>query len=170
MALNTGDNIAITFTALRRAAILLVRQGITLLKPISDRGGIYAYLMGESGLSVFYLVARNTPPTILGTKYMHVVSTQRALLTIAREEKRPILMAIFNLDPHDPVWMLYHPEEVLEKNLGDNRRSGIVMVNFEYYLGAHLQSPKNVAPQWDKLKDKWEESRGVVQTKFGRAQ
>lgn len=166
MTLDTGDNAPRTGTALKRAAGLLVRMGVSLVKPITDQGGIYSYLMHTGGLH-FYLVARGPP--MIWINYVQIVSSQKAMTTIAREENRPILMALFmGSDPDRPVWMLFNPDEILEKSSGENRRGGIVMVNYDYDLGMLLMSPKNISTFWNRLNERWEEERGLVQTRLGR--
>jgi len=168
MSLNTGPNRPKGQQATKKAAEILVRNGAQLGRPISDARGIYAYLMQIEG-QPFFLVARSTPPMV--RQWKNVVSSQRAILIRAREDGYPLVMAIFmTVDPDRPVWKVYHPEEVLTKQYGENVRGPIIMVNFEYALGELILEASHIPGIWRRLRERWETERTTemgIQTKLG---
>ncbi len=167
MSLNTGANRPKGFQATKKAAELLIRDGAQLLRPLSDARGIYAYFMKIGG-QPFYLVARSTPPMV--RQWRNIVSSQRAILIRAREDRYPLVMAVFmTVDPKRPAWKLYHPEEVLVKQYGENVRGRIVMVNFEYALGEMILDVSSVPVVWRRVRDAWDTERSAtgIQTKLG---
>lgn len=162
MTLNTGDNAPRGHNLLQRT-LRVLDNGLnthTLIKNIEDLGGVYAHLM-KTGGTRYYLVARATPPMLYQS--CPCVSIQRALVLIAGQEDRPILMACWWLQGSridlsrgkgTPAWRLYDPKQIYFNALGDNLRNSIWMINFEYHMGREISDPIFIPSHWYAMKKK----------------
>ena len=161
--LNTGDNAPHGLNLLQRTLRVLDNGFEThrLIKEIRDVVGVYTYLMATASQR-YYLVARATRPMLYqGCK---CVSIQRALVLIADQEDRPILMAnwwersdvlrSFAKDPGRPTWRLYDPQQIRLNVLGENMRAGVWMANFEYHMGKEVSDPVFIPGTWFSMRQK----------------
>jgi len=170
--LDTGSNPPLGHQLLKQAAERLVFNGAKILKPITDRGGIYAYEMILSG-QVFTLVARG-PPWAKPPEHQLVVSSQLAALVIAQTSEIPLVMAcIVSREPQGPVidWRLFIPEEVRHKMLGMNERAGVQMVNWHWKIGTKFVATKEIPLKTRQARDRWEKEKNsstVMPTTLGR--
>lgn len=180
-SLDTGPNPNKGRQLLKRAAEGLIHQGATLLKPIADRGGVYAYEMSVSG-QMFILVARGSP-WVMRSAMINVVSTQVAILTIATMAPIPLVMACFmgaiKIKRHDLFqprvtemvsWKLHVPDEIRTKQLGTNVRDGIKMMNWDWTIGRGFEGAGSIASIWRQERERWEREKQEqpVATRLGR--
>lgn len=153
MTWNTGNNEPVRRGVLREALAWLEKRELAdYVGPIGDVGGTYAYKIRIQG-QVLYLVARASPPYLVDR--VGYVSTQKALVNIAAQEKRQILLALWVYSDQDPVWSCFSAEELktryaknLQETARDNQRKGSRMLNYEYDHGLTLRDPSKI---WEKL-------------------
>lgn len=169
--LDTGPNPPLGRQLLKKAAERLVINGAKILKPVADRGGIYAYEMIIGG-QVFIMVARGKP-WAKPPEYQPVVSSQLVALVVAQTSEIPLVMGcILRKGIQGPVidWRTFIPEEVRHKMLGMNERAGVQMVNWHWEIGTEFKAPRSIPAAAKLARDSWEREKeaAVVATTLGR--
>jgi len=127
--LDTGDNEALLKNFLIQTAESLCRKGYRVLRRIEDRVGLFAFLMRNRQGNTFYLIAKTS------RLWQDRISCQAFLPTIARNEKRSILLAWLEPETNKLRFYLFEPTEIVENNFGLNPRKGVDMINFSIKLG-----------------------------------
>lgn len=156
----TGDNPSVNQGVLKRAARFIIGQGSRLIKEISDGKGAYAYIMQCPRGQRYYLVAK-------GSKmYDAIISVQKAILLIARDEERPIIVAWYMDAVRDPVIRMFDPGKVLVYKIAENKRFDSVMVNFKWSLGEPLFHLVDLLWKWRIMHRIWLREEAMKEMKL----
>ena len=165
--LRTGNNDPVNTGILEKTKRYLVDvHGCWPVREIKDTGGVYAHCLCALQGQRFYLVAKASdlgrPPEFGGVK---VVSVQKALIRLAKENELPIILAWWQKAWSDPMLLMFHPDEIETLKLSDdptNRRFKEVMYNFDFNLGDQIYHLRVLRSRWFVKRMFWRDERSRV--------
>lgn len=132
--LDTGNNPTKREKILKKVMFELIRQrNCQPLMPVMDRTERrYAYKLRQRDDNItFYLVARSTKP-YRGC----IVSIQKSLVQRAWREGHAIIMYV------NGEFIGFNPANILSANIGENKRFGVQMLNFDVKMGRKWNPPE----------------------------
>jgi len=159
--LQTGDNLS--KRALEPPHKRLLEETLKLLarkyhyltiSPVRDSVGTFAYLVRDSDNQRVYLIAKAS------RMWQGTVSCQAFFPNRLQNEKRPLMLALYNEDTNETKFYLFDPTAIIEfvkavkanPDFGYDQRFDVQMVNFSMNLAHAFDPNTSLEEAWKQIK------------------